>query len=93
MRKLIGMSLICAVSLGLAACGEKVADNAASDTQDTMDAMQSAADDAVEAADSAAEGAMADDATGAMADSAKGAMADGDAMVDKMDDKATDAVK
>ena len=56
MKKSITMSLVLAASLGLAACGEKAADDAAVTTEDTA-TVEGAADGAMEAAEGAADAA------------------------------------
>ena len=61
MKKSITLSLVLATSLGLAACGEKAADEAAPAAEDTA-TVEGAADGAMEAAEGAA------DATAAAAD-------------------------
>ena len=61
MKKSITMSLVLAASLGLAACGEKAADDAAVTTEDTA-TVEGAADGAMEAAEGAADAAAAGDA-------------------------------
>ena len=57
MKKSITMSLVLAASLGLAACGEKAADDTAAATEDAAATVEGAADGAMEAAEGAADAA------------------------------------
>jgi hypothetical protein len=85
MKKSITMSLVLAASLGLAACGEKAADDAAVTTEDAA-TVEGAADGAMEAAEGAADAAAT---AGAAAEGAADAAAAGDTAVAA--DKATEA--
>ena len=58
MKKSITLSLVLAASMGLAACGEKAADNSAATTEDAA-TVEGAADGAMEAAEGAADAAAA----------------------------------
>src|SRR3546814_8903775 len=57
MKKSITLSLVLAASLGLAACGEKAADDTAATTEDTAATVEGAADGAMDAASGAADAA------------------------------------
>jgi predicted small lipoprotein YifL len=91
MKKSITMSLVLAASLGLAACGEKAADDTAVATDDAAATVEGAADGAMEAAEGAADAAAT---AGAAAEGAADAAAAGDTAVaaDKAAE-ATDAAK
>ncbi|MGQ3101170.1 MAG: hypothetical protein ACT6Q5_06375 [Sphingopyxis solisilvae] len=81
MKKSITLSLVLAASMGLAACGEKAADDTAATTEDAA-TVEGAADGAMEAAEGAADAAAA-------ADGAADAAAAGDAAT--ATDKAAEA--
>ncbi|WP_244857972.1 hypothetical protein [Sphingopyxis granuli] len=84
MKKSITLSLVLATSLGLAACGEKAADEAAPAAEDTA-TVEGAADGAMEAAEGAA------DATAAAADATANAAGDAAAAANTAADKASEA--
>jgi hypothetical protein len=86
MKKSITMSLVLAASLGLAACGEKAADDTAAATEDAAATVEGAADGAMEAAEGAADAAAT---AGAAAEGAADAAAAGDAAT--ATDKAAEA--
>jgi hypothetical protein len=97
MKKSITLSLVLAASLGLAACGEKKADEAATPEATTEATTEGAADGAMDAAAGAADATAA--AAGEAADAATGAADKAGEAADKAGEaakaatEATDAAK